>query len=114
MKALLDGLGHPVAWGWLGQGTGLPRIVLNKVSGFEPVTTDGAAGFIVGRVQVDIYGTTPFEAGLLGRAVRELLSGYHGAMVRFARLEAIRDGQDGSDGDAIPRVSQDYAVKYRV
>lgn len=114
LKELLDGLGHPVAWGKLGQGTDLPRIVLNKVSGFEPVTTDGPAGFIDGRMQVDIYGKTPFEAGTLAKQVRGLLSGYHGPMVRFARLTSIRDSQDGSDGEAIPRESQDYAVKYRI
>lgn len=114
IHSLLSSLGHPVAWGSLGSGTSLPRVVLSKVSGSERVTLDGPVGKIVARVQIDCYGDALREAGQLGYAIRGLLSGYAGGVITFARLEGIRDGRDGSDGDAIPRMSLDFAVHYRV
>lgn len=114
LRSVLLALGHPVAWGSMGQGTGLPRIVLQQVSGSEPVALDGAVGTISGRVQVDCYGGSYGEAITVSRAVRGLLSGYAGGPIQLASLDAIRDGHDEAGGDVIQRVSLDFAVKYRI
>lgn len=113
LRTLLLTLGHPVAWGEFGAGTALPRLVLNTVSGSEDLTLDGPTGVTPARVQVDCYGSTYYNALLVSRAVRALLSGHAGGPVQMVKLVSIRDGRDGSGGDALQRVSLDFAVKYR-
>lgn len=114
LRDLLLGLGHPVYWGTLGQGTALPRILLQHVSGPERLTTDGPVGAVQGRVQVDVFGANYLQARDLAKGVRGLLSGYRGGPITMAKLEAIRGRPDEAGGNVIQRVSLDFAVNYRV
>ena len=113
LYARLASLGHPVAFGGLGQGTALPRIAVYNISGSEAVSLDGPIGVMRGRVQVDCYGQTYLAALTVARAVRGLLSGYRGGAIRLATLEAFRGQPDEAGGDVIQRVSLDFAVTYR-
>ena len=113
MRAALLALGYPVAWGSMGQGTDLPRIVLQRISGSEPLTLDGAAGVIDGRVQVDVYGASYGQAITAARQVRALLSGYAGGALILCRLDAMRDRTHAAGGDVIQGVSLDFAVRFR-
>lgn len=113
LYSLLSGLGWPVAWGGLGQGTALPRIALFIISGTDVVTQDGRAGETSGRVQVDCYGSTYAEAVAVSRAVVDALSGYHGGPIKGAALQSIRDLPIEGGGDVIQRKSLDFAVTYR-
>lgn len=112
LRSILLAVGCPVAWGSMGQGTDLPRIVLTNVSGFEGGTLAGADGVIRGRVQVDCYGASYGQAITTARAVRAILSGYAGGPIRLASLEAKRDRPDEAGGDVIQRASLDFAVAY--
>lgn len=102
-----------VIWGEIGEGLGLPRLVLSNVSGADALRLDGRSGVVTARVQIDCYAASPYEALQISRQVRNLLSGYSGGPIVLARLDGRRDGRDGSDGDSIPRVSLDFAVRYR-
>lgn len=113
LRTLLLGLGHPVAWGGLGSGTTLPRIMLTQVSGSEELSLNGPSGVIRGRIQVDCFGATTLQATQVAREVHGLLSGHKGGPILLARLVGIRGGHDGTDGDAIPVISRDFAVTYR-
>ena len=113
LRALLATLGHPVAWGGLGQGTALPRIVLWDISGNEGLTLDGADGVIRGRVQVDCYGAPYLQALTLARAVRGLLSGYRGGPITLMQLIGKGGRPEEAGGDVIQRVTLDFAVNYR-
>jgi hypothetical protein len=113
VKTLLDSLNCPVSWGRLGQGTALPRIVLQVVSGDGAISLDGATGETSGRIQVDCYGKTHMQAGVTAREVRTLLDGYRGGPVKVMKFTAVRDHLEGGDDDAVPRRSMDFAINYR-
>lgn len=110
---LLEGVGCPVAWGAMGPGATLPRIVVQTISGGQDVAVDGVVGVMRARIQVDSYGASQVSALDTSVAVRNLLSGYAGGPITFMRLTATRDRPATSGDDLVPNVSQDYELNYR-
>lgn len=60
------------------QGSALPAIVVNTISGAPVYDDQGEAGLFSARVQVDAWATTYTAAKLLARAVKNCLSGFVG------------------------------------
>ena len=110
---VLSGLGYTATWGGLGQGTALPRIALYRVSGVDETTLDGRSGWLMGRVQLDIYGASYAQAIGVSRAVTSALSGYRGGPIWHAQVVGIRDRPEEEGGDVIQRISLDLAVTYK-
>ena len=102
-----------ISWGMLGQGLGLPAIVLTVVSDREGHTLEGPDGLSMGRVQVDCYGVTYASAKGVARAVRALLDGYRGGSFRAIFHDATRDFTDANATDRPHRVSLDFLTNWR-
>lgn len=111
---VLTGLGYTAAWGGTGQGTALPRVVLNHVSGLEGETLlDGRANFRRGRIQVDVLAATYDTALTMARAIRATLSGYSTDPVWHCELAGFRSLPDVAGGSTIQRLSLDFALSWR-
>jgi hypothetical protein len=111
LQTLLSGaVSFPVAWGTLGEGTGLPRAVMFRTSGLREMHLTGK-GLMDARVQIDAYGKTYAQAIVAGRAIRDALEGYRGGPIKGAFLLIVRD-QDEDDAGLLHRVSMTFQVIY--
>ena len=81
------------------QGSALPAVVINRVSGAPVYTDDGESGLSQARLQVDCWGTTYSSAKGVARAVKAVLSAYNGAVddavFQNVLLDAERDLREG-------------------
>lgn len=73
------------------QGSALPALVLNKISGAPVYDDEGEAGLLTARMQIDAWGITYTAAKLLARAVRDCLSGLVGTQGTIAFRNVLID-----------------------
>lgn len=111
--------GIEVSWQEHPQGVPLPGIVLNLVSGDEPLAQDGPVGLEQATVQVDVYSMDRDQAQAIGAQVRSLLNGFRGvgSGARFEGifLTATRAGRESGSNEAERpyRRSMDFDVNWR-
>jgi hypothetical protein len=96
------------------QATGLPAVVLTRISGQRDYHMAGASGLTESRFQIDCYGKTWPQAKSVARAVIGRLSGFNGtatsSVIRSAMLDSERHFFEGEDPEAVHRVSLDFNV----
>ena len=96
------------------QGSALPAIVLNRISGGPLYADDGEVGLEQARIQIDCWADTYTAAKKLARAVTASLSAFEGTIgtkaFEFIELDIERDLQEGgSDAATYPfRTSLDF------
>lgn len=113
--AVAASVGSRVFWVSRQQGSALPALVLNVISGAEGRTMQGPDSVWTGRVQVDCYGASVTDAKVLARAAVAALNGYRQDRFRGVFHEATRDGREGGSNEADRpfRVSVDFMVNWR-
>lgn len=119
MEEALTALLAPVAsghrhWKRVPQGTPLPYVVMNVISGLRDYTMQRASGLREKRVQVDCYGSTYEEATSTARQVEKILSGRRGGIFAGIFLDSERDLSEASAGDVGRpfRISLDFIVHH--
>lgn len=101
------------------QGSPLPALVVNKISGAPVYDDQGEAGLFSARVQVDSWGDTYTAAKQLARAVKTCLSGFVGTQgatsFRNVLVDAERDLRETGSNEAQYefRTSVDFIVWFR-
>jgi hypothetical protein len=98
------------------QGSALPAIVLNRISGGPLYADDGEVGLEQARIQVDCWAATYSAAKLLARAVKASLSAFEGTVgettFQLIELDIEQDLREGG-GDAADypfRTALDFLV----
>lgn len=100
------------------QTDGLPAATVNVISRGDDLTNDGASGYVVSRVQLDVYAMSYGEAEAAASAVRRRLNGFRGVqgatVFQGVMLDGERTGFDMGDAarDRLARVSLDFMVHY--
>lgn len=90
-----------IAWG---QRLNLPAVVLHLISGPRPdMTMGGPSGLEVSLVQVDCWAAKFGDAVEIGRAVRNLVSGYRAGSLR---IFVEGGGSDFEMGDGVTDAGQ--------
>jgi hypothetical protein len=96
------------------QATGLPAVVITRVSGARDYHMGGASGLTQSRMQIDCYGSTWPQAKSVARAVIARLSGFNGrttaSVIRSAMLDSERHFFEGEDPETVHRISLDFNV----
>src|SRR5688500_1096601 len=86
------------------QGSPLPALVMNRISGGPLYADDGEVGLQQARIQVDCWAETYAGAKLLARAVTVSLSAFEGTVgattFEFIELENERDLREGGGNAA--------------
>jgi hypothetical protein len=86
------------------QGSALPAIVLNRISGGPEYADDGEVGLEQARIQIDCWAATYGEAKLLARAVTACLSAVEGTVgatvFQSIELDIERDLREGGSAAA--------------
>lgn len=107
--------GSQVSWVDRPQGTALPAITLQTISGSRPQTYEGFQGWRETRVQADAWGTSYGEAN----GIREAIIAAAGVLetvngVRFDRteFENERDGLEQLDTATVYRAGIDLLVRH--
>jgi hypothetical protein len=98
------------------QGSALPAVVLNRISGGPGYADDGETGLTNTRIQIDCWAATYGQAKLVARAVTASLSDFQGTIGNTVfcsvMLEDERDLREG--GGNVPenpfRTSLDFDV----
>lgn len=103
-----------IEWGRSAQTTKLPRIVLSSISVVRDYHLQGASGYIVSRVQIDIYDLTYKAVQDIANAVINILSGYRGGSILGLFVDNQRDlsGIEAGDPDNLFRQSIDVIVHH--
>lgn len=115
---VVSAVGQRVHWGVRPQGSALPAIVFNRITGIRDYHMQGASGFVESRIQGDCYGATYTAAKEAARALIALLSGYRGIQddIEFkgAFIDSERDLTeiDGAAPENHHRVSVDFFIKH--
>jgi len=105
-----------IDWQTRPQGSALPSISLQRVSGVRDYAMQGPTGLVASRVQIDCWGSTYASALGVARAVRDLLSGIRrdigSTEFQGAFIDSERHGyeKDGNAADAFHRVSMDFQI----
>jgi uncharacterized protein DUF3168 len=120
-KLLADGgvsgiVGARVFPGSRPQGSALPALVLNRISGGPEYADDGEVGLEQARIQIDCWAATYAGAKLLARAAAAALSAFEGTVgattFQWIELDIERDLREGG-GDATDypfRTALDFLV----
>jgi len=101
------------------QGSVLPSIVFNKISGGPLYDDEGEVGLDQDRVQIDSWSTDYTEAKSLSREVRASLSAYFGTTSGveslYCHLDSERDLVETGSNNAeyLHRVSMDFIILNR-
>lgn len=101
------------------QGSALPALVLNTISGAPVYDDQGEAGLFSARVQIDSWAATYTAAKLLARAVKNCLSGFVGVQgaiaFRNVLVDVERDLRETGSNEAQYefRVSIDFIVWFK-
>jgi Protein of unknown function (DUF3168) len=86
------------------QGSALPALVMNRISGGPEYADDGEVGLEQGRIQIDCWAATYTEAKLLARAVTASLSAFEGTVgdttFQLIELDIERDLREGGGNSA--------------
>lgn len=80
-----------IEWGRSSQGTAVPYIVLQRISGLPDYHMQGASGYVASRVQVDVYSDKYTATKKAARAVIAALSGYRGGIFQGIFIDSERD-----------------------
>jgi hypothetical protein len=100
------------------QGSPLPSIVFNVISGVPSYSDDGEDGIEDDRIQVDCWGETYASAKLVARAVISALSAFRGVVdgvnFRYISVDGHRDATEGGTKSAeyLHRTSLDFIVTF--
>lgn len=90
--------------GVMPQGSPLPAVVVNLISGAPEYTDDGQTPIASARVQMDGWALTFDAAKAVGRAVKAELSGFAGTQggvtFHFVMIDAERDDREDGAGAA--------------
>lgn len=114
IASLIPDLNRQITWGILPQGTPLPAIVLNVISGQDDsIHQQGTGGLWRFRVQIDCYGDTYLPAVTLANAVTDTLHGYSAADFRLILLDNRRDHHETGAADRPYRIGLDFIINYR-
>jgi hypothetical protein len=96
------------------QASGLPAVVLTRISGERDYHMGGSSNLTQSRIQIDCYGSSWPQAKSVARAVISCLSGFNGtatgSVIRSAMLDSERHFFDGEDPEAVHRVSLDFNI----
>ena len=96
------------------QGSILPALIFNRISGAPGYTTQGSDGLSESRVQIDAYASSYGATKALARATQGALSGLsgtrHGVVFQGVFMDSARDGFEGESPERIFRVSMDFTV----
>ncbi len=115
-SAALTGLvGDRVNWNERAQGSALPAVLLQRVSGVRDYTLGAASGLVRSRVQVDCWGADYLGAKRPARAVIAAVSGltgtFSGIEVQGCFVENERDlSEEAAGGTRLHRVSLDLII----
>lgn len=96
------------------QGSAMPYVVMNRISGFADYTMQRASGYVASRLQMDIYAETYTAALTTARDVKARLSGYRGGVIQGTFLDAERDlpAEDTGSITKLFRVSMDFNIHH--
>lgn len=111
--AITARVGSRVHWGMAPQGTALPALVLNIISGADTPHLTGTDGFWRYRVQIDCYGADRPSARLLSRDVINLLNGHTGGWFNAVFLDTVREDFEDAAADRPTRISLDFNIIWR-
>ena len=96
------------------QGSALPALVFNRISGVRDYTMTQASGLVESRVMVDVWAASYGAAKTLARAARAALSGisgtFSGIEIQGVFLDGERDSFEGEAPKRLFRVSMDFKV----
>jgi hypothetical protein len=98
------------------QGSAMPAMVVNTITGAPIYADEGEVGLDQARMQIDCWATTYAGAKLLAREVRESLSGFEGASggvtFPYILLETTRDSREGgaNTSEYRYRTSMDFII----
>ena len=118
---ILTGTGAPslVFFAARAQGSGLPAVVLNRITGIPSMTMDGPDGLVFSRMQVDVYDSTWLGAKTALRVIQSTVSGYAGTVgdteFQLIQIDGERDFREAgqNDADRFFRVSMDLVIHHR-
>lgn len=109
---VLAGIASSIHWTVRPQGSSLPSIVLNVVSGAEGMHMTGTDGLFSGRVQIDCYGADRDDARRVSKAVAKLLHGYRGGGFQGCFIDSTRDNFEAGALGRPFRISHDLLVNW--
>jgi hypothetical protein len=91
-----------------------PYVVLSRISGVRDYHASGASGYVVSRVQIDVYADTYAGTNTVMSAIVAALSGYRGGTIQavFIDNESDLTGIEGGDPDELFRASVDVIVHH--
>lgn len=110
-------LGNRINWNTRPQGSQLPAIVLQRVSGTTDYTMDGPSGLKQSRVQIDCWAKTYGSSVAVSRAVKSALSGLRADLgstnIQGAFVDNERQSfEQGAGGEEFHRVSIDLILNH--
>lgn len=119
--ALAAMVGQRITWAGRPQGSALPAIVLHLIDRLPQYTMGGTASVTPQRIQVDVWSKdSPGVSGFatvkdLARELSAALSGVAMTVNGIAFLGSFKEGErdsfeQGSAGEALYRVSQDFII----
>ncbi len=102
-------------WGRAPQGTALPYIVIQRISGIRDNTMEGPSGYLQSRLQFDVYAETYGTARFTARALVDALSGYRGGTIQGVFIDSERDllAADTGEVSQLYRVSIDAQIHHQ-
>ncbi len=109
-------VGARVFPGAVPQGSPMPAVVINNISGGPLYADDGEVGLDERRIQIDCWAATYSGAKLLARQVQESLSAFVGTVgavtFPYIMLDAIRDFREGggNQNEYLFRTNMDFIV----
>jgi hypothetical protein len=98
------------------QGSALPAVTVQRISGAPLYADDGEAGLLNARMQVDCWATTYATAKTLGRAVTDAFTAFSGTVngteFQFVTLENEQDMREpgANVAEYLYRVILDFEV----
>lgn len=114
VTSLIPDTSLQISWGILPQGTPLPALVLNVISGQDDsIHQQGTGGLWRFRVQIDCYGDTYLPAVTLANAVIDTLHGHSAGNFRLMLLADRRDHHEAGAADRPYRIGLDFIINYR-
>lgn len=103
-----------IEWGDISQGVKPPCIVLQRISEDRDYHMTGASGYVVSRVQIDIWSGDFKITAHAARAVSATLSGYRSDIFQGIFIDSERDfsALDAGDVNRVFRTSIDVIVHH--
>lgn len=91
-----------------------PYVVLTRISAVRDYHLQGASGYVVSRIQIDIYADTYTSADTTAQAIIRTLSGYRGGSILGLFVDNQRDlsGIEAGDPNELFRQSIDVIVHH--